>query len=308
MRRTRGARAADRRLLGRAAHRRPADDAAGHAVASRLSSAAPTSSHRRPQRGPVAARPRRRTHRGDGRRQRARRVVVGHALHRRAVARLRARRVPAADRPRRDRAARRPPGADRRLVARHPVRAVQRRRRATACTGSPPPGWPRRASRGSTTALVSGVAAGQGLAGPLVEHVGWRAAALACCGSWRRSARCCWSRGVAPSPRRGLCESRVATAPAGSSVSAGMPIAAVRATSRSVWFCGPDRHGHARFAPSGQETSHDRFRHHPAAHRRHEPRACRPVGCRHHRPRSSAWCSPSAAPIGRGIGSRRHYY
>jgi hypothetical protein len=33
-----------------------------------------------------------------------------------------------------------------------------------------------------TTALVSGVAAGQGLAGPLVEHAGWRAAALACAG------------------------------------------------------------------------------------------------------------------------------
>ncbi len=31
-----------------------------------------------------------------------------------------------------------------------------------------------------TTALVSGVAAGQGLAGPVVEHAGWRAAALAC--------------------------------------------------------------------------------------------------------------------------------
>lgn len=31
-----------------------------------------------------------------------------------------------------------------------------------------------------TTALVSGVAAGQALAGPLVEHAGWRTAALAC--------------------------------------------------------------------------------------------------------------------------------
>jgi MFS family permease len=31
-----------------------------------------------------------------------------------------------------------------------------------------------------TTALVSGVAAGQALAGPLVEHAGWRSAALAC--------------------------------------------------------------------------------------------------------------------------------
>jgi MFS family permease len=33
-----------------------------------------------------------------------------------------------------------------------------------------------------TTALVSGVAAGQGLAGPLVEHAGWRSATLACAG------------------------------------------------------------------------------------------------------------------------------
>ena len=32
----------------------------------------------------------------------------------------------------------------------------------------------------STTALVSGVAAGQALAGPVVEHAGWRSAALSC--------------------------------------------------------------------------------------------------------------------------------
>jgi len=34
-----------------------------------------------------------------------------------------------------------------------------------------------------TTALVSGVATGQAIAGPLVEHAGWRTAALACAGA-----------------------------------------------------------------------------------------------------------------------------
>jgi len=33
-----------------------------------------------------------------------------------------------------------------------------------------------------TTALVGGVALGQAVAGPLVQHAGWRAAALACAG------------------------------------------------------------------------------------------------------------------------------
>jgi MFS family permease len=43
-----------------------------------------------------------------------------------------------------------------------------------------PPGMGTESFTWITTALVSGVAAGQALAGPVVEHAGWRSAALAC--------------------------------------------------------------------------------------------------------------------------------
>jgi MFS family permease len=45
-----------------------------------------------------------------------------------------------------------------------------------------PPGMSTESFTWVTTALVSGVATGQALAGPLVEHAGWRTATLACAG------------------------------------------------------------------------------------------------------------------------------